>query len=686
MGKVALFISDLHLGRGDELDDFPSENENALAEFLEYHSQQYRGHDLDMVVLGDFLDIWQVADEAEKRASQCSDISLDLIEDDQIRRANDAVGAHPLAFERLGAFLRSEPQRRRAVFVMGNHDHSLVSDKVQRVINKAISGGDARIESGISFRHFYDEPGLRTYAEHGNQYDANNKYKKFTEFGNECPGHYFVRLFWNRFERLEPNLEIYVEGWWNCFRAIWQHKLWRLLKPAFDFFRQYRTDPRPFERIDIPGVPFFAASGMPYVSTTGKPIAGFPDILFSEFVHPQRIFSTDNQTEDQLRDLYHDPDNREFREWVDEILREKFGTQAPLVPSTRVLSVPTYGLFHDENVSAVAGMFASPGEAPRTSLLRGSALDDSEYDYVIFGHTHEEQRVPLVQRNATYFNTGTWTIRRDPRGTNISRLCFVRIARGDDGKVNAAQDFWRPSGQRYETARGFSFAAPLAMPRRAVSAVQPELLEFFTKNHRPGLIGVVGTRDAVGLAIREAQRAVTRDGTPSHWSHCFILGDFRLDRRGPDSAVTKSPYLFESDLYVQITQPQIRNGAQENWIGKWCKGTVEHAALIDFNLTSKQTEAVLATALQLADEQAAVLYPVQELLGTWLAIITGKQWLPNPLDDPRAMYCSSFVRHCFREAGRDFLDESVSISNTTPEDIAKTAVDRNALTIYERRK
>jgi UDP-2,3-diacylglucosamine pyrophosphatase LpxH len=683
MGKVAFFISDLHLGRGDELDDFPSENENALAEFLDYQSQQYRGHDIDMVVLGDFLDIWQVTDESEKKAQEGTDISIDLVEDDQIRRVNDIVKAHPLAFDRLGAFLRSEPERHRAIFVIGNHDHSLVSDRVQKVICSAISGGDARIESSISFRHFYDEPGLRTYAEHGNQYDANNRYKKFVEFGDECPGHYFVRIIWNRLEPLEPNLETYVEGWWNCFRAIWRHKLWRLLKPALEFFRQYRTDPRPFERIDIPGVPFFAASGAPYVSTTGKPLAGFPDLLFSDFVHPQRIFSTDNQTEDQLRDLYHDPDNREFREWVDEILREKFGAQAPPVPSTRVLSVPTYGLFHDENVSAVAGMFAPPGETPRTSLLRASALNDIDYDYVIFGHTHEEKLVPLIQRNATYFNTGTWSMRRDPQGKNISRLCFVKITKGDDSHVSAVQDFWRPSGQRYDTAKVVSFAAPRIMPGRAITAVQPRLLEFFTRNHRPGVIGIVGTRDAVGLAIREAQRAVTRDGTPSLWSHCFILGDFRLDRRGPDSAVTRSPYLFESDLRVQITQPQIRNGAQENWIGKWCKGTVEHAALINFNLTSEQTEAVLATALQLADEQATVLYPIQELLGTWLAIITRKQWLPNPFDDPRAMYCSSFVRHCYQQAGRDFLDQSVSVSNTTPEDIAKAAVDKDALIIYK---
>ncbi len=679
MGKVAIFISDLHLGRGDNLDDFPVENENALAEFIDFQSEHGRGSDLDLVVLGDFMDIWQVADDTEKAAPKSTDISIDVLEDDQLRRVRKIISAHPLAFERLCAFLKVEPERRRLVIAVGNHDHSFFSKTVQNEIRDAVTGGDATIAPKVEFNMFYDEPGLRTYAEHGNQYDPNNRYKKFVEFGDECPGYYFVRLFWNRLESIEPNLEV----WWESFQTIWRNKLWRLLEPAFRLFRQYRTDPRSFERIDIPGVPFFAASGAPYLPTTGKPLSGFPDILLSEFVHPVRVFSMSNETEDLLRALYHDPTNREFRDWVDQILGEKFGIQAPPVPSTRLLSVPTYGLSHDENVSAVAGMFAPPGEAPCTRLLRGSALDDNRYDYVIFGHTHEEKLVPLIQYNATYFNTGTWSVRRDSKGTNTSHLCFVKIAKGDDGVVSAVQDFWRPSGQgRYDTAKVLSFAAPRAMPDRAITAVQPGLLEFFTGNHRPGLIGLVGTRDAIGLAIREAQRAVTRDGAPSLWSHCFILGELRPDRRSSDGAVTRSPYLFESDLRVQITQPQIRNGAQENWIGKWCNGKVEHAALIDFNLSSEQTEAVLATALQLADEQATVLYPVQELLGTWLAIITGRQWLPNPLDDPRAMYCSSFVRHCYQKAGRDFLNQSVSVSNTTPEDIARAAIDAGVLFLH----
>ena len=207
------------------------------------------------------------------------------------------------------------------------------------------------------------------------------------------------------------------------------------------------------------------------------------------------------------------------------------------------------------------------------------------------------------------------------------------------------------------------------------------LLRFFTEHYRPGIIGVVGANGTIGMAIREAQKAVTPDGKASLWSHCFLLGDLRLDRRGECGAKSKSPYLFESDLKVNLFKPQLRNGAQENWIGKWCREEVENAALIDFGLSEDQRDHVLATALQLVDEQ--VLYPIHELLGTWWAIIMRKQWLPNPLDDSRAMYCSAFVRYCYREAGRDFLGNEVSVSNTTPEDIARAGIRTGAMEIYE---
>ena len=207
------------------------------------------------------------------------------------------------------------------------------------------------------------------------------------------------------------------------------------------------------------------------------------------------------------------------------------------------------------------------------------------------------------------------------------------------------------------------------------------LLEFFVDHYRPGGIGLVGTRDAIGLAIRAAQRNMTKDGKASLWSHCFIFGELRLDRRGHGNEITRSPYIFESNLEVKPFQFQLRNGAQENWIGRWCGESVEHAAVVDFALSGDENDWVLATALQLVDEQA--LYPILELLGTWGAIVMKKQWLPNPLDNPHALYCSAFVRYCYREAGRDMLSDEVHVSNTTPEDIAQAGFKVGLITVYK---
>ncbi len=51
---------------------------------------------------------------------------------------------------------------------------------------------------------------------------------------------------------------------------------------------------------------------------------------------------------------------------------------------------------------------------------------------------------------------------------------------------------------------------------------------------------------------------------------------------------------------------------------------------------------------------------------------------------PHAMYCSAFVRYCYREAGKDFIGPEVSVSITTPEDIAQAGIKAGTIEIYRR--
>ncbi len=57
-------------------------------------------------------------------------------------------------------------------------------------------------------------------------------------------------------------------------------------------------------------------------------------------------------------------------------------------------------------------------------------------------------------------------------------------------------------------------------------------------------------------------------------------------------------------------------------------------------------------------------------------------WLENPVDGPDAMHCSAFVRHCYKKAGRDFIGPETSVSNTTPEHIARAGIETRKLTMY----
>jgi len=43
------------------------------------------------------------------------------------------------------------------------------------------------------------------------------------------------------------------------------------------------------------------------------------------------------------------------------------------------------------------------------------------------------------------------------------------------------------------------------------SVLNDTMLQFFEDHYQPGVVGVVGTRDLIGMAIREAQHTVTLD-------------------------------------------------------------------------------------------------------------------------------------------------------------------------------
>ncbi len=251
MERAVVFVSDLHLGTGDELEDFVPENEQAFCDFVKQQSDNLTNQEVDLVLLGDSLDIWQVATEAEKHAEQSDQIDISVDHQLEAKRVKEIIAAHPKTFAVLSDFVAKDASRRRIICIPGNHDHSLIHASVRTPIQDAITRGDNTLNSRIVFQNYYEDADVGIYAEHGNQFDEDNDYDRFDLFGAESPGFFFVRLFWNRLEVLQPNLD----NWMNSFSAIWRQKLWGLFFPAYKLFQQYIFDERPFKRIQVASFP-----------------------------------------------------------------------------------------------------------------------------------------------------------------------------------------------------------------------------------------------------------------------------------------------------------------------------------------------------------------------------------------------------------------------------------------------
>jgi hypothetical protein len=130
-------------------------------------------------------------------------------------------------------------------------------------------------------------------------------------------------------------------------------------------------------------------------------------------------------------------------------------------------------------------------------------------------------------------------------------------------------------------------------------------------------------------------------------------------------------WVIESDL--QIHRKHIQLGVQENRISKYFdEALYTNMAVLDLGLAEDQIACLLREGLELVANRAR--YSMRELFGTFIALrrpgLRGRQ---NLLARESSLYCSALVQHLFRKTGLD-LAPGVDLKNTTPEDIARTAI------------
>ena len=82
MKKVAIFMSDFHLGQNDQMEEFHTDNE--FAELLGRLSFVHADDEVDLVLLGDVIDLWTAINAAERNAATPKDVDLYLPVDDPL--------------------------------------------------------------------------------------------------------------------------------------------------------------------------------------------------------------------------------------------------------------------------------------------------------------------------------------------------------------------------------------------------------------------------------------------------------------------------------------------------------------------------------------------------------------------------------------------------------------------------
>jgi hypothetical protein len=186
--------------------------------------------------------------------------------------------------------------------------------------------------------------------------------------------------------------------------------------------------------------------------------------------------------------------------------------------------------------------------------------------------------------------------------------------------------------------------------------------EFLARFAKAGRLGLSGGITLIDKAICRAQRHLDSNKNWGAWTHAFLFQGERVDRQ---------QWVIESDL--QVHRKHIHLGVQENRVSKYYdEDLYSSLAILDFGLTDEQVLGLVREGLELVANRAR--YSVRELFGTLIALrhpaLRGRD---NVLARKSSMYCSAFVQHLFRKTGLD-LAPGINHKNTTPEDLARTAV------------
>lgn len=154
--RLLVCFSDIEMGAGGAYDDFP--RSDFLADVIRgYGRDPYRWLAVDLVFNGDTFDFLKTSFRGGWPTRVTRDVAIDKME--------RIAEAHPAFFLAVREHLSGDPGRRRAFFVVGNHDMELLFPEVQTLLRERLGRSD-----GVRFPGFELEMG-RVRIEHGSQMD-----------------------------------------------------------------------------------------------------------------------------------------------------------------------------------------------------------------------------------------------------------------------------------------------------------------------------------------------------------------------------------------------------------------------------------------------------------------------------------------------------------------------------------
>lgn len=404
--KLAVVVSDLHLGRGNLQDDFVRDDD--FAGFCRELNDYGLRNDLDLTLVlnGDIVDLWELATDAELEDDAAEEIRRNLhfplARGDAAGRAaaeayfaariRDALHSHFLVSASLSRLL--ERERNRVVYLMGNHDHPMCSPELQRAFRELVGehsgGGEARVD----FAQWFRDDDLRLYVEHGHQFSAGESaYRDPGAFEKEAPGYYFLRYVWNRIQARSPRPESEAVG--ALIKVVLRHVL--LGDDRTAELKQFRYLQEYFAAHREGAVPVLAEN------------AGLPDI-FQEWREDGEVSATEaalKAAKSRLAEVF--KKSHAKRE-------PRFRRRAPTADEGGpypIRDIALRGRQRDIGLRErlVDGYWTGAMGRFERSARRFPKLDPARTSTVVLGHTHRRLLYELPVKGGKgvrYWNCGAW--------------------------------------------------------------------------------------------------------------------------------------------------------------------------------------------------------------------------------------------------------------------------------------